>query len=71
MEVQIEIRQVWSSLVLFCIAYYISGYIFLPFMFFLLTWGLLEEIEDFEQEEDEESDGMILVLFKILFMIIN
>jgi hypothetical protein len=26
-------------------------------MFFLLTWGLLEEIEDFEQEEDEESEG--------------
>jgi hypothetical protein len=56
LELQIEVRQVWISLVVGYFLYLISGYTLVPVTFFVLSFGLLEEIEDMDEEEQEESE---------------
>ena len=56
MELQIEVRQVWLSIVAGYFLYLISGYTLVPVTIFVLSFGLLEEIEDMDEEEQEESE---------------
>lgn len=54
MELQIEVRQIWLALFATYFMYCVSGYSLVPVTIFVLSFGLLEEIE--ETDEDDRSE---------------
>ncbi|HXN54617.1 MAG TPA: hypothetical protein VN854_01465 [Mycoplasmatales bacterium] len=57
MELQIEVRQIWLALFATYFMYCISGYTLIPVTIFILSFGLLEDIEETEDDgQSEESE---------------